>query len=246
MGDAFYILAVDFDDAIRAIVLVVFMLLMALGKLLTKKPPRQDKGKVVIFPTQEPAAHEQPQAPQARPSGPARSSGERPQPRPTARPQPPQVRPTPVGRQQPPQVRPTPIQRPTARTGEPTRPTAIPGEPARPGPVPRRPDRVARPRTVAQPPQPTVRQPRQAHRVRAAEHAEQVATHAEHVASQLRELQMQKAGELELGEHFHEIQPEQPRRAPHPLLGRLNSSDMKQAIVLSEIIQPPLALRDRV
>ncbi len=226
MRDAFYILAVDFDDAIRAIVLVVFMLLMALGKLLTKKPPRQDKGKMVIFPTQEPAAHEQPQAPQARPSGPARSSGERPQPKPTARPQ-------------PPQVRPTPIQRPTARTGE----------PARPRPVPGRPDRVARPRPVTQAlrrPQPTVERPRQTHRVRAAEHAEQVATHAEPVASQLRELQMQKAGELELGEHFHEVQPHRPRRVPHRLLGRLNSSDMKQAIVLSEIIQPPLALRDRV
>ena len=248
MGDAFYILAVDFDDAIKAIVMVVFMLLMALGKLLKKKPPRQDKGEVIIFPTQEPHEYEQPQAPRARPSGPARSSGERPQPRPTARPQPPQVRPSPVGRQQPPQVRPTPIQRPTARAGEPTRPTAIPGEPARPGPVPRRPDRVARPRPTAQrvqQPQPTVKRPRQAHRVRAAEHAEQVAAHAEHVASQLRELQMQKAGDLELGEHFHEVQPEEPRRVRHPLLGRLNSSDMKQAIVLSEIIQPPLALRDR-
>lgn len=237
MRDAFYILAVDFDDAIRAIVLVVFMLLMALGKLLTKKPPRQDKGKVLIFPTQEPAAHEQPQAPQARPSGPARSSGERPQPKPTARPQPPQVSPTPVGRQQLPQVRPTPIQPPAAHTGE----------PARPGPVPRRPDRVARPRPVAQPlqPQPTVKRPRQAHRVRAAEHTEQLATHAEPVASQLRELQMQKFGELKLGEYFHEVQPKEPQRVRHPLLGRLNSSDMKQAIVLSEIIQPPLALRDR-
>ncbi len=233
MGDVLNILAVDFDEAIRPIVMVVFMLLMGLGKLLKKKPPTQDKGKTIVLPTQEPHEFEQPQAPQARPSGRARSSGERPQPsRPTARPRIPQTRPTPVGRQRLPQVRPTPIS----------------GEPARPGPVPRRPGRVARLMSVVQrmqEPQPTVKQPRQAHRVRAAEHAEQVARHAEHVASQLREQQMQKAGELEPGEHFHEVQREESRRVRYPLLGRLSSSDMKQAIVLSEIIQPPLALRDR-
>lgn len=239
MGDFFYILAIDFDDAIKAIVMVVFMLLMGLGNLLKKKPPAQSKGKVTILPSQQSGEPEQLQAPQARPSGPVRPSVERTRPGLTARPQPPQVRPTPVGRQQPPQVRPTPIQRPAARTGE----------PARPGEVPRRPDRVARPRPVTQrvqPPQPTVKRPRQSHRVRAAEHAEQVATHAEHVASQLREQQMQKAGELEPGEHFHEVQREESRRVRYPLLGRLSSSDMKQAIVLSEIIQPPLALRDQV
>ncbi len=84
---------------------------------------------------------------------------------------------------------------------------------------------------------------RQAHRVRAADHAKTVAAHAEHVASRLREEQLRQAGELAPGEHAHGEQPA-PRRPMHPLLSLLNPQDMKQAIILSEIIQPPLALRE--
>ncbi len=79
--------------------------------------------------------------------------------------------------------------------------------------------------------------------MRAAEHAEVVAEHAEHVASRLKEQQMRKLGTLELGAHFHEDQPV-PTRPRHPLLARLNPQNMREAILLSEIIQPPLALRE--
>ncbi len=79
--------------------------------------------------------------------------------------------------------------------------------------------------------------------MRAAEHAEVVGDHAEHVASSLKEQQMRKAGTLELGDHFHKDQPE-PTRPRHPLLARLNPRNMREAILLSEIIQPPLALRN--
>lgn len=78
--------------------------------------------------------------------------------------------------------------------------------------------------------------------MRAAEHAEAVADHAEHVASRPKEQQMRKFGELELGEYFRGDQSV-PTRPRHPLLARLNPQNMREAILLSEIIQPPLALR---
>ena len=90
---------------------------------------------------------------------------------------------------------------------------------------------------------PAAQSERQSHRVRAAEHAEAVGEHAEHVASRLKERQMRKLGTLDLGEHFHEDQSV-PTRPRHPLLARLNPRNMREAILLSEIIQPPLALRN--
>jgi len=63
------------------------------------------------------------------------------------------------------------------------------------------------------------------------------------VASRLKEQQMSKLGTLELGAHFYEDQAV-PTRPRHPLLARLNPRNMREAILLSEIIQPPLALRD--
>ena len=54
---------------------------------------------------------------------------------------------------------------------------------------------------------------------------------------------MSKLGTLELGEYFHEDQSV-AARPRHPLLARLNPQNMREAILLSEIIQPPLALRN--
>ncbi len=242
------ILAID-SEALQAIVAVVIMLVAGLGGLLKKKAkPREGDGKTIILPP--PDAGEstrtgpRPAPPSARPAQAPRP--QRTAPPPAVRPTPiapqgrqPLARPTPVARQRAPQARPTPIQ-------QPAQPQRRIGEPARPGPVPQRPDRVARPRPAQQPRpvlRPTVQSERQAHRVRAAEHAEAVAEHAEHVASRLREQQMRKLGTLELGEHFHKDQPK-PTRPRHPLLARLNPHSMREAILLSEIIQPPLALRE--
>ncbi len=130
----------------------------------------------------------------------------------------------------------------------PRRPTATPQ--ARPTLVQRQPLAQVRPPPVQQPvppqrPQPTSARPRRARRVQVVEHAEQVVAQDEHVASRLKEIQMRKAGKLGLDQHAHGEQPP-PRRPMRLLLSRLNPKDMKQAIVLSEIIQPPLALREDV
>ncbi len=232
-------------DAIQAIVAVIFMLIAGLGGLLKKKAkPREGDGKTLIIPPPDAdKTGSRPAPPSARPvqaPRPQRTA----QP-PVLRPTPiaqqgrqPQAHPTPVARQRPPQARPTPIR-------QSAQPQRRPGEPARPGPVPHRSDRVARPRPAQQPRPvrpPTVQSERQSHRVRAAEHAEAVGDHAEHVASSLKEQRMRKLGTLELGEHFHKDQPV-PTRPRHPLLARLNPQNMRDAILLSEIIQPPLALR---
>ncbi len=237
------ILAID-SEAIQAIMAVVFMLIAGLGGLLKKKS-KSGEGKTIILPPPDAdksaPAGSRVAPPSARPAQAPRTQRTV-QPR-VVRPTPiaeqgrqPQARPTPVARQRPPQARPTPIQQPARRISE----------PARPGPVPQQSDRVARPRPTQQPRpvrQPTVQPKRQGHRVRAATHAEAVGEHAEHVASSLKETQMRKAGALDLGAHFHEDQPE-PTRPRHPLLARLNPQNMREAILLSEIIQPPLALRN--
>ncbi len=239
------ILAID-SDALQAIAAVVFMLIAGLGGLLKKKAkPGEGVGKTIIIPPRD-ADKSGPRTapPSARPAQ---------APRPQRTTQPPAVRPTPiaqqgrqplahptpVARQRPPQARPTPIR-------QPAQPQRRIGEPARPGPIPQRSDRVARPRPTQQPRvvrRPAVQSERQSHRVRAADHAEAVAERAEHVASSLREKQMRKAGALDLGDHFHKDQPV-PTRPRHPLLARLNPRNMREAILLSEIIQPPLALRN--
>jgi len=241
------ILAID-SEAIRGIVAVVFMLIAGLGGLLKKKAKsREGDGKTLIIPP--PGADESGRAgtrrapPSARPA--QAPSPQRTAETPVVRPTPiasqgrqPLARQTPVARQRPPQARPTPIR-------QPAQPQRRIGEPARPGPVPQRSDRIARPRPTQQPRpvrQPTVQPERQGHRVRAAEHAEAVAEHAQHVASSLKEQQMRKLGTLELGEYFYEDQS-LPTRPRHPLLARLNPQNMRDAILLSEIIQPPLALR---
>ncbi len=242
------ILAID-SDAIQGIMAVIFMLVAALGGLLRKKAKSSEgDGKTTMIPPPD-ADKSVPAG--LRPAPPVARPAQAPKPQraaqpPAVRPTPitpqgrqPLARPTPVARQQPPQARPTPIR-------QPAQPRRRIGEPARPGPVPQRSDRIARP-TPAQQPRP-VRRPavqpeRQAHRVRAAEHAEAVADHAEHVASSLKEQRMRKLGDLELGEHFHGDQPV-PTRPRHPLLARLNPQNMRDAILLSEIIQPPLALRN--
>ena len=54
---------------------------------------------------------------------------------------------------------------------------------------------------------------------------------------------MPKLGELELGDDFYGDQSV-PTRPRHPVLARLNPRSMREAILLSEIIQPPLALRN--
>lgn len=244
------ILAID-SEALRAIVAVVFMLIAGLGGLLKKRAkPREGDGKTLIIPPPD-ADKSAPAGP--RPTVPSARPAQAPRPQRTAsppvvRPTPiapqgrqPLARPTPVARQRPPQARPTPIR-------QPAQPQRRIGEPARPGPVPQRSDRVARPRPTQQPrpvrrPTPAVQSERQGHRVRAAEHAEGVADHAEHVASRLKEKQMRKAGTLDLGDYFYKDQPE-PTRPRHPLLARLNPRSMREAILLSEIIQPPLALRE--
>ncbi|MCZ6655052.1 MAG: hypothetical protein O7D91_18750 [Planctomycetota bacterium] len=242
------ILAID-TDALQAIAAVIFMLLAGLGGLLKKKAkPREDGGKTIIIP---PSGADKSAPAGPRPARPVARPAQAPRPQRTAaapalRPTPiapqgrqPLARPTPVARQRPPQARPTPIQ-------QPAQPRRRMGEPARPGPAPQRSDRVARPGIAQQPRavrRPAVQSERQTHRVRAAEHAEAVADHAEHVASSLREQQMGKLGELELGEHFYK--DESLRTRPrHPLLARLNPQNMRDAILLSEIIQPPLALRN--
>ena len=234
------ILAID-SDALRAIVAVVIMLVAGLGGLLKKKAkPREGDGKTIIIPP--PDADKSGQA-GSRPAPPSARPAQAPRPQRTAQPpvvrptpiapqgRQPLARPTPVARQRPPQARPTPIQQPA----QPQRRI-----------IELQPGRVARPRPVQQPRpvrRPTVQSERQAHRVRAVEHAEVVADHAEHVASRLRGQQMRKLGELELGDHFHKDQSP-PTRPRHPLLARLNPQSMREAILLSEIIQPPLALRE--
>ena len=241
------ILAID-REAIQAIIAVIFMLIAGLGGLLKKKAKSSEgDGKTLIIPP--PGADESGRA-GTRPAPPSARPAQVPRPQHTAQPpvtrptpivpqgRQPLAHPTPVARQRPPQARPTPIR-------QPAQPQRRIGEPARPGPVPQRSDRIARPRPAQQPRlvrQPTVQPEHQTHRVRAGEHAEAVAEHAEHVASRLREQQMRKLGTLELGEHFHKDQPE-PTRPRHPLLARLNPQNMRDAILLSEIIQPPLALR---
>ncbi len=249
MQDTTDILAIE-SEAIQGIMAVVFMLIAALGGLLKKKAKsREGDGKTIIIPPRD-ADESAPAGP--RPAPPLARPAQAPRPQRMAQPlavrptpitqqqgRQPLARPAPVARQQPPQARPTPIR-------QPAQPRGRIGEPARPGPVPQRSDRIARP-TPAQQPRP-VRRPavqpeRQAHRVHAAEHAEAVAAHAEHVASSLKEQRMGKLGELELGEHFYGDQPV-PTRPRHPLLARLNPQNMRDAILLSEIIQPPLALRN--
>ncbi len=239
------ILAID-GDAIQAIMAVVFMLIAGLSGLLKKKAkPGEDDGKTLIVPPHK-ADGSAPAAP--RPARPAARPAQAPRPQrmatpPAVRPtpiqqqgrqpqaHPPQARPTPVARHRQPQARPTPIQQPTQRQRRPSD-RVPPSEPARPGPVPQRPTR-----------RPAAQSERQTHRVLTAEHAKTVATHAEHIASSLKEKQMRKFGQLGMGEHFHEDQsvPAKPR---HPLLARLNPQSMRDAILLSEIIQPPLALRN--
>lgn len=241
------ILAID-SEAIQGIMAVIFMLVAALGGLLRKKAKSSEgDGKTTMIPPPD-ADKSAPAGP--RPAPPVARPAQAPRPQRTAAP--PAVRPTPIAqqgrqplahpapaaRQQPPQARPTPIR-------QPAQPRRRIGEPAHPGPVPQRSDRVARPRPAQQPQpvrRPTVQSERQTHRVRAAEHAEAVADHAEHVASRPKEQQMRKFGELELGEYFRGDQSV-PTRPRHPLLARLNPQNMREAILLSEIIQPPLALR---
>ena len=220
-------------DAIEAIVMVVVMVIAGLSGLLKKKAkPGESAGKTIIIPP--PDSKESGEA-SARPAPPSARPVQAPRPQRTAaspvvRPTPiapqarqPQARPTPVARQRPPQARPTPILHPA----QPRRPASQPAPQQRP---------VRRPAQTAQ-------SERQGHRVRASEHAEAVAEHAEHVASRLKEKQMRKAGKLELGEHAHEDQSV-PARPRHPLLASLNPQNMREAILLSEIIQPPLALRN--
>ena len=244
------ILAMDID-AIKAIVMVVVMVLMGLGSVLKKKPPKADggQGEGIIPPPTGSSPDERAQAPQARPRAPGQSGVVRPQPISAARARPssrarqqlPQARPTPIARQQLPQARPTPMQQPAThqRVVAERRPTA---EPALPGSAPRRPQ----PPPESSPPRrPRSRRvtEREDHRVHAAEHAERLAARAEHSTSRLKEKQLRKAGKLGLDEHAH---GEQQPLASHsnPLHRLLKATGMKQAIILSEIVQPPLALRE--
>lgn len=244
------ILAVDLGG-IEAIVMLVVALLMAAGNLLKKKPPKpgDGQGKGIVPPPTGSSPDERPQAPQARPGTPGQSGAVRPQPMSgararlssRARPQPPQARPTPIARQQLPQARPTPIQQPATHqrvVGERRHTT----EPALPGSVPRRPQQPPESKPPRRP-QSSLRAEREDHRVQAAGHAKRLAARAEHSTSRLKEKQMRKVGELGLDEHAHGEQ--QPLRSrAHPLHRLLKATGMKQAIILSEIVQPPLALRE--
>lgn len=247
------ILAIDLPGGIEAIVMLVMAVLVAAGNLLKKKKPKpgEELDKGVILPPTGPSTEERPPA---RPSAPRQPGAVRPQPmsgaraRPasTARQQLPQARPTPIARQQLPQARPTPIQQPATRqrvVGErrqPAEPVVLPGSaPPRP-----QPPLESKP---PQRPKSGLRAEREDHRVRAADHAKRLATRAEHTTSRLKEKQMRKAGGLGglggLDEHAHGEQ--QPLRSQaNPLRRLLKATGMKQAIILSEIVQPPLALRE--
>jgi len=223
------ILAIDLPGGIEAIVMLIMAVLVAAGNLLKKKSQKSGEGQDngIILP---PTGSSPDSPPQARPGAPSQSGVVRPQPMSGAR-----ARPVSTARQQVPQARPTPIAK-----------QQLPQ--ARPQPVTRQPDKITRPPPIQAPrpqrrPTPRAEPERQSHRVRAAEHSERLAARAEHSTSRLKESRLRKAGKLGLDEHAH---GEQQPLASHsnPLHRLLKATGMKQTIILSEIIQPPLALRE--
>ena len=69
-----------------------------------------------------------------------------------------------------------------------------------------------------------------------------MAARAEHVAHQLEERRLLQKGLLQPGQHLHD-RPQRPRAA-HPLSSKLNPKSLREVILLSEIVAPPVALRD--
>lgn len=154
------------------------------------------------------------------------------------------ARQTPTGGAQPSRP-PTPPAPPVKRapTGKaPVRP-APRSRPQVPRPVIKvqpRPKKRPAPPTAARPAKPLKRE-----RITPMQHAEQVSEHAEHAANKLREEVLIKSGKLEPGQHQHG--PAKPLHRPARVagIGVLKPKSMQQAVLLSEILRPPIALREQ-
>ena len=219
MADYAFILAFG-GDAIEAIVAVIVMLLFGLGHFLKKRSEGDDKD--IIIPTAEQQPQHKSPPPQARAPSPAQP--------PTARTAA-QVFPRPQARPTQPTATPRSPQRQSTRLQPPLSP-----RPAAPATLQQTTPRRTQPRPTARP---TKRE-----RATPMEHAAQIAARAEHVAHRLQEQRLREKGLLKPGEHPQEEQTQRPSPS-RQLIELLNHGSIKQAILLSEILQPPLAMRDK-
>lgn len=226
--DRFDILADDFnvEDIIKTAAFLVMALLAGLGSMFKKKA--QQGGKPVI--PQSDDEETSPQPPPARRATPSMGAPGSPN----------------LGYGQPP---PTP---PRPRPLQPIRPQMQPASRQ-----PQTPIRPLRP-PAASPPimRPTpITQPQPPRRVTLSQHAAQLAAHAEEIARRLAEakripseqpLTARMSPTLErVGRPARAESPPPGPRKRHRLLSNLNPANLKQAVVLSEILSPPLATREQ-